>query len=368
MMQSELRQGAENLLIHCAGLSAGDTLLVLRENPARGYYDQTIADAILACARDMDIRVELQPLPFDQTGADLPPTVIADMKRADRTLFLSRRGDQIRFDASMQGIRPIMSYALDAGMLASGFGRANHRGFVRLKNAVNDLLAGAAELRVTCPLGTDFRGPGPRFPPAGATDVTVDRFPMLVFAPVPASGYSGVVVQDGFLVGTGSRFYQPYSCALRDPLTVHFEDTRLTRFTGSEDDVRAARDHYEQVGQKFVLDPWSMHSWHAGLHPGCAYTQLASENFERWSGAAFGNPRLLHFHTCGHYAPGEISLNVLDPTITVDGVAIWKDGVFDPHLVPGGTEILSEFPCIRSVFASPARAVGQSPEGRLSAD
>lgn len=365
MQQSDLRLGAENLLITCAGLTAGDRLLVLREEPENTYYDQGIVYAVLETARALEIRTELRTVPFDPMGGAISADLIAAMKQADRTIFLSRTGDQIRFDASMAGIRPIMSYALDAQMLASGFGRADYTGFVALKDAVNALFAGASEIRVTCPLGTDFSGPGANYPPAGAADVSVTRFPMSVFAPVPASGFSGVVMQDGFLVGTGSKFYDPYGCDLREPLAVHFENTRLTHFSGHEMDVHCAQMHYEKVGQMFDLDPLTMHSWHAGIHPGCAYTMPAAKSFERWSGSAFGNPRLMHFHTCGHYAPGEISLNVLDPTISIDGVAVWKSGVFDPHCVPGGAEILSQYPSVQAVFDAPAQEVGQGSNGRL---
>jgi hypothetical protein len=365
MLQSDLRLGAENLLITCGGLSAGDRVLVLQEEPENDYYDQDIVDAVVETARDLGLHVDLRILPFAPLGRVISSDLVEAMKQADRTIFLSRSGDQIRFDASMAGIRPIMTYALDAGMLASGFGRAHYSGFVALKDAVNRLFAKSSEIRVTCPLGTDFSGPGAGYAPTGAADVSVTRFPMSVFAPVPASGFSGVVMQDGFLVGTGSKFYDPYGCDLREPLAVHFDNTRLTHFSGHEMDVHCAQMHYAKVGQMFDLDPLTMHSWHAGIHPGCAYTVPAAKNFERWSGGAFGNPRLMHFHTCGHYAPGEISLNVLDPTITLDGVAVWKDGVLDPALVPGGAEILAQYPCIQAVFDAPAQAVGQGQNGRL---
>ncbi|QAX31928.1 hypothetical protein [Leisingera sp. NJS204] len=366
MQDADLRRGAENLLVTCGGLRAGDHLLILREDPANGYYDAAIAGAVLDSARELGIKAQAEILPFDPMGAALPPALVARMKAADRVLFLSRSGDQIRFNADMQGIRPIMSYALDAGMLASGFGRANYQGFVALKDAVNTLMAAARHIRVTCPLGTDFSGPGAGYPKSGAADVAVTRFPMSVFAPVPTQGFSGVVMQDGFLVGTGSKFYAPYGCDLREPLAVHFRGSVLERFKGHDMDEHCARMHYARVGKQFGLDPMTMHSWHAGIHPGCAYGMAAAENYERWSGAAFGNPRLMHFHTCGHYAPGEISLNVLDPTIVVDGAAVWKDGVFDPHLVPGGSEVLAQFPCIKAVFDAPAQAVGQGPGGRLA--
>ena len=121
------------------------------------------------------------------------------------------------------------------------------------------------------------------------------------------------------------------------------------------------------MAETFGIDPHVMHSWHPGIHPGCAYHAPARDNLERWAGAAFGNPRLLHFHTCGDYAPGEISLNVLDPTVTVDGVAVWDEGAFRPELVPGGAEILARYPCVRAAFEAPVREVGLGPSGRLGA-
>ncbi|WP_424831460.1 hypothetical protein [Ruegeria sp.] len=367
MLSPDLRAGAENLLVRCGGLSQGDSLLVLCEEPGGGYYDDEIAQAVVDSARALGIETSIRTIPFEPMGGKLASELVSAMRSVDRTLFLSRTGDQIRFDSNMADVRPIMSYALDTGMLASGFGRANYTGFVALKNAINALLSHARRIRVTCPLGTDFSGPGAVFPKDGASDVSVARFPMSVFAPVPARGFSGVVMQDGFLVGTGSKFYKPYGCDLKNRLAVHFTENRLTGFSGHPMDVHCAQMHYEKVGKMFDLDPMTMHSWHAGIHPGCAYSAPAFENFERWSGSAFGNPRLMHFHTCGNYAPGEISLNVLDPTIEVDGIAIWDNGVLKPELIPGGAEVLEEYPCIKAVFDAPEQSVGQGRDGRLSA-
>ncbi len=364
MREPDIRAGIENLLLNCGGLSRGDHLLVLRECPSQDYYCAEIADAVVRYAQNLGIQAQLQIAPFDPLGTELPRKMIEDMKAADRTLFLSRSGDQIRFSSDMSDVRPIMSYALDTASLASGFGWAHYQGFVDLKNAVNDLLAQARDIHVTCPLGTDFRGPGAAFSET-KTDVSVDRFPMLVFAPVPVAGFSGVVMQQGFLVGTGSRFYEPYGVTLQEPIAVHFENAILKDITGRPEDVAVANAQYRHVSEMFGLDPFTMHSWHAGIHPGCAYEGRASENFQRWSGSAFGNPRLLHFHTCGDYAPGEISLNVLDPTIMVDGVAVWSSGRLDPAKVPSGAEIIDNYPCIRAVFETPRQEVGQSADGQL---
>ncbi len=71
-----------------------------------------------------------------------------------------------------------------------------------------------------------------------------------------------------------------------------------------------------------------------------------------------GRAALLHFHTGGNYAPGEISWNVIDPTITADGVAIWEDGRLYPERVPGGAEILARHPQVADMFAKPSREIG----------
>ncbi len=65
-----------------------------------------------------------------------------------------------------------------------------------------------------------------------------------------------------------------------------------------------AEAQYAHVAGLYGIDGGIVHSWHAGIHPGCAFAGSAHDSYERWSGSAFGNPRLLHFHTCGAYAPG----------------------------------------------------------------
>jgi hypothetical protein len=197
-------------------------------------------------------------------------------------------------------------------------------------------------------------------------DTTRKRFPVSVFAPVPALSFRGRIAQNGFLTGTGSQYYTPWACELKETLFVHFEDNRITGFDGTENDVAAAKAHYEFVGNKYGIDTYFIHSWHAGIHPGCRYDAPAGDNFERWSGGAFGNPRLLHFHTCGAYPPGEISLNLLDATVRIDGIAVWQDGVLHPERVAGGANLLEQYPDMRAVFENPTGQVGQAASGLLA--
>ena len=79
---------------------------------------------------------------------------------------------------------------------------------------------------------------------------------------------------------------------------------------------------------------------------------------ETWGGAAFGNPRILHFHTCGAYAPGEISWNLFDPTIEVDGANLWENGTLKIKRINGAEKILQQYPDLEDLFAHPNRDVG----------
>ena len=347
-------------------MAPGQSLLVLAEDPRLGYYDAEIAGAVIEAALGMGVYPRLREVAFSPDAVTPDAALLAEMGAADRVLFLARLGDQLRFDPALDSIRPVVSYALDAATLGTDFGRAHHHAFEALKSRINTALAGAGQIRVTCPLGTDFAGPGARFPETGG-EVGIARFPMAVFAPVPAGAYSGRIAQAGFLIGTGSRYYDPYALALDDVLLVHFEGNRITGFDGTAADVDRAARHYREIGARFGIG-WSfVHSWHAGIHPGCSFAGLAGAAPERWAGSAFGSPRVLHFHTCGAYAPGEISLNVIDPTVALDGVAVWERGRLHPDRIAGGADILARYPCAAAAFAAPAREIGLGPEGRLTA-
>lgn len=363
--QQRLASGVRNLLINCADLSPGQTIFIIFEDPKDSYYDPALLEAFSQTAKNLGLTPEFYQVPFERDVKDPDPRLSARIARADRTLFLARLGDQIRFRPNGLPDSQIVSYALDCDMLASDFGNAHYDAFKNLNVLVKQALASAREIHVTCPAGTDFKGGPVNYPDEGG-DVTVKRFPVSVFTPAAMTGFAGRIAQVGFLVGTGSHFYQPYACELSETLFVNFKDTRITGFDGNKTDVAAAAAHYEHVGKLLGIDTYFMHSWHAGIHPGCNYPASAADNFERWSNGAFGNPRLLHFHTCGNYPPGEISLNVADPTIRVDGVAIWENGVLHPERLVGGDALMTRYPCAAHAFQSPATSIGLGENGRLS--
>lgn len=358
-----LRPGINNMLRQCGGLKPGERVLILSEGEDASHYDPGLAPEVAAAARAMGLDVDLVEMPFSPLATPPPPAVMQAIARADTAVFLARRGDQLRFDPVLAQTRPVICYALDRAMMASSFGRADHRGMVQLLALVNAALEQARHIRVTCPLGTDFEGPGARFAgPSG--EVTVRRFPLSVFTPVPAGEYAGTIAVAGFLTGTGRTYYQPYDLPLSDVLNIRFQGNRILGFSGA--DACAAAAHYGRLGAALREDCSFVHSWHAGLHPGCSYDREAGANIARWGGGAFGNPRVLHFHTCGTAPPGEISLNVIDPTIRADGLALWEDGWLHPERLEGGPALLAAYPSLAEAFAHPSRAAGLAASGRLS--
>ncbi|WP_425038001.1 hypothetical protein [Primorskyibacter sp. S187A] len=364
MLDASFARSARNLFENCAECRPGDRVLLVYETEQDGYYDPQLSADLFTYAAQAGYRVENHGVPLSCDVRDPDAVLRAKMARADCTIFLARLGDQIRYRTQDASKTQIICYALDRAMFASPFGQVSYGAFDRLRGLINAAMARAARIEITCPLGTHMIGTRPRFPSEGA-DTTRKRFPVSIAAPVPAQGFSGRIVQSGFLTGTGSHYYTPYACGFDTPVTITFEGNRITGFDGAARDVEAARAHYRRVSESYGIDGNHVHSWHAGIHPGLRYGAFAGASTERWSGGAFGNPRILHIHTCGDYPPGEISLNVIDPTITLDGIPVWDSGRLYPERLAGGAALLDSAPDMAAIFANPARDIGLAHDGRL---
>lgn len=354
-MTAEL--GARNLILNCAKAVAGDRLLIAYEPPEFGYFDSNAVSCVAGVASALGLSVDMVDVGFNPHNPHLPGHLLHRFERTDIILFLARLGDQLRFSDMPPGKKIVVSFALNLELLGSGFANGHHNAFTELKKCTNQMLASAQNVRVTCSAGTDVIG-RPEMNLNADGDCSIIRFPMSVFTPVPARTFSGRVAISGFLTGTGSKYYDNYTIEFDGQVFAKMREGRLTGFDGQAQDVARAEAQYDRVASMFGIDRNFVHSWHAGIHPGCGYYWNMRENYERWGGSAFGNPRLMHFHTCGSYAPGEISWNVIDPSIEIDGVMVWDRGVFHAELIPGGEEILSNYSCAAALFAQPDKEIG----------
>jgi hypothetical protein len=353
---ADLKAGAHNMLVNCANLTADETLVIICEDPALGWYDSDIAEALAAQARDMGIRPTM--LHVGAPGNDKNPEVVDAVDSHDCALFLARIGDQDRFADPVPGKKTIMCYARDAAMLASSYGRADHRAFLQLKQAINDILLGAENIRMTCAQGTDISGGVSKSDREAPGDVSVRRFPLGVPQPLDASELSGKVALANFLTPTGSKMYEPASVEIDDVVFVDVTSGLITGLSGDAGTIKDIRGHYQMVSDKFGIQDDNVHSFHAGIHPGCSYSSTAAADPDRWSNTVFTNPRVLHFHTCGDYAPGEICWMVIDHTLAVDGINLWQDGRLCPDAFEQTRQCLEDWPELKPMFANPSRAIG----------
>ena len=349
-------RGARNLLENCAKAEPGDRLLIAFEPPEYGYFDSAAVGVVVRAAQSLGLSVDAVDVGFNPQNPHLPSDLLKRFEAADIILFLARLGDQLRFSDMPQGKKIIVSFALNQELFGSGFANGHHDAFLHIKSEINTVLDQAKDVRITCPLGTDVQGrPEMNLDPSG--DTTILRFPMSVHTPTPAHTFSGRVAMT-FLTGTGSKYYDDYNIEFDEPVFAIMEVGRLTHFEGAPKDVARAEAQYDRVASMFGIDRNFVHSWHAGIHPGCVYPWDMRENYERWGGSAFGNPRILHFHTCGSYAPGEISWNVFDPSIAIDGIMYWENGYFHAERLPAGADILRTYPCVAALFERPELDIG----------
>lgn len=316
-----LMAGARNLLEGCAGVQPGQRVLVLHEDPGLGWYDAAAPEAVALAARALGAEVIMAEV--GAPGTPLSAAAQDALTTADIEIWFARIGDQDRFSARDPRRITVVSYARTAEELSSDFGTRPHAEMMALKIRIHTRLAAARRIRVTCPRGTDIEG---AFNVEDAEDVTIRRFPMCMPRPVLAAGFSGRVALCGYLYPTGSRPYTPANLQLTGTIFAYIDRGRLVRFEGDANDTEAALAHHNHVGSLFGIDPGFIHSWHAGIHSGCTYQHPREQNPDRWANTVFGSPQWLHFHTCGAYAPGEISWMVEHPTVIADGDVLWDAG------------------------------------------
>ncbi|MEO1102170.1 MAG: hypothetical protein AAFW98_00320 [Pseudomonadota bacterium] len=361
MSGDALNKGAQNLLFGCGEFAAGEHVLIVCEDPALGWYDEAAPLAVASEARRAGITVEMLTTRAIAAGEDAATDTA--VSSAENLIYFARLGDRSRFEAGPSGQRAVMSYAMDAPLLASPYGTTPYAATKALKGAIDRALFGASQITVTCPLGTMVTGDAGDAAPDGA-DVTVRRFPLGVPTPIPAARFCGHVALARYLTPTGSSVYEPASLSLPSPVLAEIRDGRISTFTGEEHVVEAVTAHYRSVADRFCIDPAAVHSFHAGFHNGFAYRHAADDDPDRWSNTVFTSPRTLHFHTCGAYAPGEICWMVIDPTVAVDGVALWEGGVFRPARHGTTAAVLERYPELRLLCNAPAGALGLPPAPR----
>jgi hypothetical protein len=344
--------GTRNLLFDCADLTPGDSILIVYENPQTGWWDRDLVDTLVREAGSLGFSVDcmIADAPANQKDG----AIAAAVARYACTIFLARIGDQDRFAQPLPGNKIVVCYARNNDMLASDFGTVSFRAMKRLQLAVDRLVFSATSIDISCPQGTRISGSVTQAQPGDPLDVSLLRFPLGIGAPVSASRFSGRVSLNGYLTPTGSRVYHPGNVKIDSPVFAVVEQGRIIRFEGEADVVEAIDRHYRNIGRQFDIDPYVVHSWHAGIHPGLTCSLSEDRDPDLWSNSVFNHPRYLHFHSCGDYPPGEVSWLLKNHRVSIDGVDMWVDGELKPENFDSTRLCLREHPELAELYSANA--------------
>lgn len=148
------------------------------------------------------------------------------------------------------------------------YGRSDYRAFLAMKNAIDRLLSGVRSIEISCPLGTLLTG---------------------------SAAFSGQIALAGYLTSTGSKTDHPTSVKISEPIFAEIESGRILGFSGDPCIVETVANHHKFVSDTFQIDSDVVHSWHAGIHPGCIYRDPVSVDPDRWSNNVFTRPRFFAF-------------------------------------------------------------------------
>ena len=343
--------GARNLLLDCVGLQPGQDILFVGEDSTLGHYHAGPGEFAAEVAADLGANVYQMRTPAIFGPEEFPKPLAAAMQHVDHTVFFSRIGDQVRFIETPGRSSATMCYALDIELLGSSFCTVPNTLITMMADKLREKFSAGGEWHVTCPNGTDFRG-NLEASPLSAPDpnaFTVKLFPMGILPPIPAETLTGVAASQ-WLQSTQNHAYEPVGMVLDEPVLVAIKDGRITGFSGPDDLADRVRTHYEYVAGLFDIEPDFVHSWHTGHHPKPFYNGRAADDLTRWGSVAFHSPRYTHLHTCGNYPPGEISLDIMDATISLDGEVLWQDGEFVFTKRPDVRALLEDFPGHEDAF------------------
>ncbi len=322
------RAGAMSLIEDAIGARPGQSIAIIAEDPGLGIYDAIVPECVADVADELDIKTEIISVGNHVGVESIPPDVLRALTEFDHVLFHARLGDTMRFSEIPGSATKTMSYALDISILGGPSCTVPHRVMEEIRSAYNGKADTAASWHITCANGTDLHGTQDveRVARGEAEDFTVTRYPVCAPRPLSCEAANGVVAFSHWLMASGNQAYPDDELLLPEPVLAHVENGRMKGFDGPSDLVGRIEAHYRRVGNLLDLDPWNVHSWHAGINPGCSYPVHGSRNIERWGKVAFANPRYLHFHTCGNYAPGEIAWSIFDASVWFGDEQIWDKG------------------------------------------
>lgn len=322
---SDLEAGTRNLLEVCAGAHPGDRVLLVGETGQGLYFAPDLCKEVARIAEGLGMVPEVVMARPVADASQFPDSVRAAMARADRTIFFSRLGDQVRFSLPEGKAKAVMTYTLDTEYLSAPFATADFGLMKRIHDALLDLILKAREYRITGDCGTDLTS---RIKPdrdAAIAEFALELFPVMIFPPVMCHQMNGTLSIRHFVTSSSTRAYDDSVLVLDQPIMVRVEDCRMVAFDGPPVLIDRLKRHLERAAALTGGDPYLINSWHTGINPGTYFKGDPYEDLELWGTVAYGSPRYTHMHASGR-DPGDAAFHLMDMTIEFDGQKVWEKG------------------------------------------
>ena len=261
MKAVELQRCARVALEKCAGVRAGERVLIVTDT----MRDQSVAQALMGAALAAGAEGVLAVIPTRRLTPQEPPAAVLAAMQATDIVFLyttySLTHSSARVQAQKAGARVISM----PGVTEDGFLRTlsvDMDRLVRLTNRLADRVALARTARVTTPLGTDVRyelgHPATTLDGVAEKSGELDTFPPGLFLSVPREGgVSGKAVVDGAITQIGR---------LSSPVSMTFAEGRLVKIEGGGEAARLT----QLLASLEDDNAYKFAAWGIGSNPGAA--------------------------------------------------------------------------------------------------
>ncbi|MCR9125121.1 MAG: hypothetical protein NXH82_03245 [Rhodobacteraceae bacterium] len=322
-----VESGIRNLLLNCAGLRAGQSILFVAESGPAPYFQPGLCEEVAGIARGMGFHADVLTEAPVADATDFPASVRRGMQAADLTVFFSRLGDQVRFVSAPGQERAVMTYTLTRRHLGHPFATARYAALERVHDALLTLILSCERFTITADCGTDLTGRLRRDRDGAVAGFTVRQFPVMIFPPVLCDDLEGQLAIRHFVTSSSTRAYDDSVLMMDAPVLARVSASRMVAFEGPPELVARLRDQLARAAALTGGDPLKINSWHTGINPNTFYDTDPYGDVERWGTVAFGSPRYTHFHAAGHN-PGDAAFHLMDATIHFDDHMVWDRGRF----------------------------------------
>lgn len=325
----EIECGARNLLLNCAGAGPSDEVLLVGEKGHNLYFDPKLCDDVAQVAKSLGMSPKIvmaEPV-ADADAGNFPPAVKKAMETADKTIFFSRLGDQVRFSLDPQKAKSVMTYTLTREHLAGPFASVDFNVMKRVHDVLLSLILDADEYSIKTPCGTDLTSSICKTEGQAVTEFALELFPVMIFPPVNCHEMNGTLVINHFVTSSSTRAFEESTLVLDSPIRATVENSCIISFDGPTDLVDKLKAQLHRAAAITGGDPYRINSWHTGINPNTFYVDDPYEDLERWGTVAYGSPRYTHMHAAG-IDPGDIAFHLMDATISFDDQIIWDQGQF----------------------------------------